>query len=87
MLVLKAMVNGLEFSRFGFIISKRIDKRAVTRNRMKRLMREVVRLNSIEPGWDVVVIARKGSVKMPYRDVEQAMLGLLRRAKLVKEGS
>ncbi|PIS21536.1 ribonuclease P protein component [candidate division WWE3 bacterium CG_4_10_14_0_2_um_filter_42_7] len=46
--------------RFGFIVSKKIDKRAVIRNRVTRLMREMVSLsiNNIPLGFDFVFIAK-----------------------------
>lgn len=49
-----------EPSRFGFIVSTKIAKDAVDRNRFKRAMSEAVRLNSINliPGFDVVFLAK-----------------------------
>ena len=50
--------NALLFTRFAFVVSTRVDKRATARNRMKRLLSEAIRLHmgKIQPGWDVVVI-------------------------------
>ena len=47
-------------SRFGFIVSTKIAKDAVDRNRFKRAMSESVRLNSIDlnPGFNVVFLAK-----------------------------
>lgn len=47
-------------SRFGFIISKKIDKRAVVRNRLKRKMAKFIeeRLPKINQGFKVVIVAR-----------------------------
>ncbi|MCG2685953.1 ribonuclease P protein component [Candidatus Parcubacteria bacterium] len=49
-----------ETLRFGFVISKRVAKRAVDRNRAVRLLREAVhhRLSDLKKGFDVVLIAR-----------------------------
>ncbi len=85
LVVVKAMRNGLEVSRVGIVASKKIGN-AVVRNRAKRLLREAVRLNSMVPGWDVVLVARKGVVGASYREVEPAFVRLMRRAKLLGRG-
>ena len=48
-------------------------------------MREVVRehLDSIKPGWDCLLIAKKKTAEAQYRDVEDAILGLLKQGKLL----
>jgi len=43
--------------RLGLAISKRVDKRAVARNRLKRLSREVFRCQEL-PAWDFVIMAK-----------------------------
>ena len=59
LLVMGVLSNELPYSRFGFSINARIGG-AVVRNRLKRRLREAIRLRmaTIEPGWDVVFIAR-----------------------------
>ncbi len=85
LMVLCALPNELEHSRFGFAASKRIGK-AVIRNRVRRRMREAVRLRraSIVEGWDLVFIARPPIVRATYAEVAQAVDDLLRRANLCK---
>lgn len=57
--------NNLPVSRFAFVVPKSVDKRAVGRNRVRRILRESVRLllPTIAPGWDGVFLVRKGSPK------------------------
>lgn len=58
---IKLSKNGLELSRFGFIVSAKVSKKAVERNTIKRRLREIVfqDLPSLKIGYDVVFIAFK----------------------------
>ncbi len=81
LLVMRALPNGLEWSRFGFSVSKRVGN-AVVRNKVKRMLRESVRLSSWEPAWDVVFIARTGASTADYREIKRAVDDLAQRARV-----
>ena len=82
LVVMKALPNGLSLSRYGFSVSQRIGK-AVTRNRVKRLFRHILRLKLLEPGWDIVFIARPLAANTDYAGLEKAIDDLLSRAQLL----
>jgi ribonuclease P protein component len=84
LLVMKAMPNGLSLSRYGFSVTKKVGK-AVRRNRVKRLLREIMRLQPLRTGWDIVIIARPAVVDTNYHQLEQEVTGLLSRAKLLEK--
>lgn len=84
LMVLAFLRNELDHCRFGFVVSKRLGK-AVRRNKIKRRMREAVRLRIpyIKPGFDVVFIARQPTRQASYVEIEQAVEQLLARADLL----
>ncbi len=82
LLVMKIIPNGLDKSRFGFLVSKRIGN-AVVRNKVKRRLRDVIRLEPVDAGWDVIFIARRGADSSDYHQLKRAAGGLLKRAKLL----
>ena len=90
LLVLSVLPNGLEYSRFGFAIGRRIGK-AVVRNRIKRRMRESVRMRlerrEIAAGWDLVFIARRPIRDASFHQVDEAIGLVLCRARLLSEAS
>jgi ribonuclease P protein component len=84
LLVLCVLPNDLDYSRFGFSVSKRVGK-AVVRNRVKRLLREAVRLRRalIPPGQDLVFIARSPIKEVDFQEVNRSVEELLRQASLL----
>ena len=81
LLVMRVLPNGLDRSRFCFVTGKRIGN-AVVRNRVKRRLREVVRNSAAAPGWDTVLIARKGAGDADFKQLERAVNNLMRRSRL-----
>jgi ribonuclease P protein component len=81
-LVLKALSNHMECNRFGFSVSKRIGK-AVVRNRLKRILKEVVRTAELQTGWDIVLIVRNPAAESDYYTLKKSLLKLLVRANII----
>jgi ribonuclease P protein component len=81
LLSMGALPNGLGVTRCGFVVSRRLG-RAVQRNRIRRRLREAVRLelDTIIPGWDLVFIARSGVATAPFSELRTAVRQLLERA-------
>lgn len=84
LVVLRALPNELGWTRCGFAVGKRLGK-AVVRNRVKRLLREGVRLTPIKDGWDMVFIARPAAAAADYHTLRKAMAELLSRARLLAD--
>ena len=84
LLVLKALPNGLEYSRYGFSVGRRLGD-AVERNYIRRLLRESARLAEVKPGWDLLFIARRAMAGADYYQVKHSVDDLLQRARLNAE--
>ncbi|MBP6859808.1 MAG: ribonuclease P protein component [Candidatus Magasanikbacteria bacterium] len=68
-------------------ISLKISKSAVKRNRVKRQIREVLRLlirdGLVKTGYYVLVIAKKGVLDKEYAEISQEIKLLLQRGKIL----
>ena len=85
-LVLYARRNRLQRNEIGITVSKKLGG-AVVRNRTRRRLREVYRLNEerFTPGWDIVVVARSRSVNADFGKLTEAYLSLAAKSGLLRE--
>ncbi len=77
-----------ESSRLGFVISKKVAKRAHDRNRLKRRLREISRLRLLPAAlrpFDALVVARNPAPALSYDQLLQDLTSLARQGGLVKE--
>lgn len=86
LLFLKVLENDLGFSRFGFIVSRKISKKAVLRNKVKRRLREGVRTKSkeIKKGIDIVLIALPGLEKKDFWEMKKTLDQLFKKARIIR---
>ena len=75
-------------NRVGFTVTTRLGK-AVTRNRVRRRLREIYRLHEAElsPGTDMVVVARSRAVNASYAELERDFLAACRQLGLTGKGA
>ncbi|MFC5703155.1 ribonuclease P protein component [Cohnella faecalis] len=71
--------------RLGVSVSSKLGG-AVVRNRMKRMVKEIVRLNEskLHPEYDLILIVRKPALAMVYKELEGSVMHVLRKAGLLK---
>ena len=86
-LFLKIEKNNLEKSRFAFIVSKKINKKAVDRNKIKRRLREVVRksLPRINPGIDGVFVVQRDVKDKEFSEIKKTTIEILKKAKVLDD--
>jgi len=70
---------------FTFVVSKKTAKKAVSRNKLKRQGRYIIKkhLNSFKKGMAIIIFFKKGSETMIFFDLEEKMLQLFKKAKVI----
>ena len=81
-LVVRLLANNLEISRLGLSVSKRVGK-AVVRNRIRRLLKEIIRKMPVKPGFDIVIIARNNAVGADYHQLQKSVVDLLEKYNII----
>ncbi len=75
--------------RLGFTVSKKVGN-AVERNRVRRRMKEIVRLsdnNRMQSGHDYVLVGRRAALKVPFQRIADDFAGALRRLQAGRTGN
>ncbi len=87
LLTARMLRTDLEMTRFAMATSRAIGS-AVVRNRVRRRIREALRSmgTTIQPGWDVLLIARRGLVEVDYETLVKTLRRQLTRGGVL-EGS
>ena len=72
-------------TRFAFIISTKVHKKAVKRNRAKRLLTSVLKelLPQIKPGFNGVFLAKKTLIEADFKEIKKEMVLLLEKTKIL----
>ena len=86
LLVVRIRRNDLEETRFGLSTGRKLGG-AVVRNRVRRRLREALRVMapSFQPGWDVLIIARSPVVGADFHTLTGVLHSLLRRGGVLGE--
>lgn len=86
-LILKVVKNNLKNSRFAFIVSQKVSKKATLRNKIRRRLSELVRrrLPTVPLGIDMVLVAVSGLEEKDFWEIEESLNKLFNKAKMINE--
>ena len=84
LITVNALPNGLDFSRYGLSVSKNLGK-AVARNRIRRLLKEVVRKKQLREGWDIIFTPLPSATDANYNQINESINKLLEQACLSRD--
>jgi ribonuclease P protein component len=70
---------------FGISISKKVSKKAVVRNRLKRQIKGVITtyLPELKPGWRIVIVVRPKAIECKYEHFLRELEELFKQAKII----
>jgi len=83
-LILKYVKTESKHAKFGFIVSKKVAKKATIRNKVKRILRELIRarIPRAKKGIDAVLIGLPGIEKKEFLEVEKTIEKLFKKANI-----
>ncbi len=86
-LILKTLKNNSDKSRFAFIVSRKVSKKATVRNKIKRRLRAIVskELKEIKAGTDNLIMALPGMESKKFSDTKELLNNLFKKARLFNE--
>lgn len=82
----KAVLNKTGHNRFGILISVKVNKKAVIRNKIKRQIREIIKAqaNKTKQGYDCVIICLPEITEKNYQEIEKSLGSHFKRLNLYK---
>jgi len=83
---IRVFLTQADESRFGILVSNKVSKKAVARNKIKRQIKEIFRLKlaKIKPGYDIVIITLPSILGKNYQEIEAAIDVNLKKLRLLK---
>lgn len=88
-LILRAVPNNLKNSRFGFIVSSKVSKKAVVRNKIKRWLRvailsELKKVDKTRELVDIIIIVKPGTIIKDFQEVQGVINKIFKKLENIK---
>ncbi|MCL5439139.1 MAG: ribonuclease P protein component [Patescibacteria group bacterium] len=84
---LRFLKNDLPFNRFGFVVSKKVDKRAVARNKVKRILQKSIQeiFEKINTGYDILFLAKPVLKESSFDLVRESIINIFKINNLLRQ--
>jgi len=76
--ILKVAKNNLKISRFGFVVSLKVSKKATVRNKIRRRMSEAARAENMKQGLDLVLVALPKTTSADFDAIKSNVNAILK---------
>ena len=86
-LAIRAVPNGRERPRFGFIVSKKVSSSSVRRNRIRRVLKDIIKRLPLRKNRDILIIARNPSLNASHAELLLAARTLCSKLELLQPDS
>ncbi len=84
-LMIKVLENELSINRLGIVVNKKVSKKAVVRNKVKRQIRHLLsgKLFQLKSGYDIIVVTYPKIRDQGYETIRENLMEVFRKAKLL----
>ncbi|MFH1457279.1 MAG: ribonuclease P protein component [Patescibacteria group bacterium] len=81
----KMIKNNLQYNRYGIVVSLKVDKRAVVRNKIRRRIRDIIKINekNFKKGFDIMFLTRESIKKLKFANISDKLDKLFKKAKIL----
>ncbi|MBL7058614.1 ribonuclease P protein component [Patescibacteria group bacterium] len=79
--------NNLIINRYGIVVSNKVSKKAIERNKIKRQIKHILQKNKakINQGFDIIIVTYSAIKQVPYKEVESSLAFLFYKLFLLKK--
>jgi len=80
-LFLKILENDKNIARIGIVVSKKVSKKAVERNKIKRRIREITRKMDLKSGFDIIIVTYPNIKEKDFNQIKDEIIYLFKKTK------
>jgi len=83
MIIIKTKPNNTRKNNFKIIVSLKVSKKAVIRNKIRRRIKEILKQANLQPGFDITVITTQEIVNKGFGEIREKIINFLQNARAI----